>query len=157
MPSRSWLVGPGASIDVDFCDQCALTIAVRIKQKLRTGEFSVAGDQWPIFLYSSYKYDENDPWKGLLQSNLLVKVSWHYLRYNCTLLLLNQKSTLDIQTYLHIPQFCWKGGQGNKIRKCPHSRHDLCDSGIHCICCHAGEFQVVLAGFLSAICIDNYL
>ncbi|KJA13336.1 hypothetical protein HYPSUDRAFT_151695 [Hypholoma sublateritium FD-334 SS-4] len=48
-----------------------------IKQKLRTGEFSVSGDQWPIFLYASYQYDENDPWKGLLQSAILVKTFKH--------------------------------------------------------------------------------
>ncbi len=46
----------------------------RIKEKLRSGEFSVAGDQWPIFLYRSYQYDERDPWKGLLQSQILIKV-----------------------------------------------------------------------------------
>ncbi|KJA25460.1 hypothetical protein HYPSUDRAFT_134698 [Hypholoma sublateritium FD-334 SS-4] len=55
---------------VDWSDQ-------EIKDKLRTGELSVAGDQWPIFLYNSYKYDENDPWKGLLQSSLLVKTFKH--------------------------------------------------------------------------------
>ncbi|KJA21116.1 hypothetical protein HYPSUDRAFT_141196 [Hypholoma sublateritium FD-334 SS-4] len=48
-----------------------------IKEKLRTGELSVAGDQWPVFLYSSFKYDEDDPWKGLLQSSLLVKTFKH--------------------------------------------------------------------------------
>ncbi len=26
-------------------------------------------------LYASYDYDEDDPWKGLLQSKILVKVS----------------------------------------------------------------------------------
>ncbi|KJA23429.1 hypothetical protein HYPSUDRAFT_137791 [Hypholoma sublateritium FD-334 SS-4] len=48
-----------------------------IKEKLRTGELSVAGDQWPVFLYSSFKYDEDDPWRGLLQSSLLVKTFKH--------------------------------------------------------------------------------
>ncbi|KJA13492.1 hypothetical protein HYPSUDRAFT_151548, partial [Hypholoma sublateritium FD-334 SS-4] len=48
-----------------------------VKQKLRTGEYSVSGDQWPIFLYASYKYDETDPWKGLLQSAILVKTFKH--------------------------------------------------------------------------------
>lgn len=48
---------------------------VRIQEKLRTGELSVSGDQWPIFLYSGYKFIEDDPWKGLLRSAILVKVN----------------------------------------------------------------------------------
>ncbi|KJA14013.1 hypothetical protein HYPSUDRAFT_150876 [Hypholoma sublateritium FD-334 SS-4] len=45
----------------------------KIKENLRTGELSVPGDQWPVFLYRSYKYDDSDPWKGLLQSAILIK------------------------------------------------------------------------------------
>lgn len=52
-----------------------LTSLFRIKQKLRTGELSVSGDHWPIFLFSCYQYDDDDPWKGLLRSMLLVKVT----------------------------------------------------------------------------------
>ncbi|KJA26432.1 hypothetical protein HYPSUDRAFT_133249 [Hypholoma sublateritium FD-334 SS-4] len=48
-----------------------------IKQKLRTGELSVPGDQWPIFLYRSHQYDDANPWKGLLQSDILVKTFKH--------------------------------------------------------------------------------
>ena len=47
---------------------------LRIKQKLRTGELSVAGDQWPVLLYSGYKFHEDDPWRGLLCSTILLKV-----------------------------------------------------------------------------------
>ncbi|KAF8200969.1 hypothetical protein BJ912DRAFT_843657 [Pholiota molesta] len=50
---------------------------VKIKQKLRTGELTVSGDQWPIFLYKSYEYDDSDPWQGLLQSMILVKTFRH--------------------------------------------------------------------------------
>jgi len=39
------------------------------------GELLVTGDQWPIFLYAGYTYDPEDPWNGLLQSNILVSVS----------------------------------------------------------------------------------
>ena len=46
-----------------------------VKQKLCSGKLTVSGDQWPIFLYASYKYDDTNPWKGLLQSEILVKVS----------------------------------------------------------------------------------
>ncbi|KAG1793400.1 hypothetical protein EV424DRAFT_1335986, partial [Suillus variegatus] len=42
------------------------------KQSLKSGETAVRGDQWPIFLYSGYVYDSEDPWKGLLRSEILV-------------------------------------------------------------------------------------
>lgn len=48
----------------------------RIKEKLRSGELAVSGDQWPIFLYAGYTYDPEDPWNGLLRSTLLVCVSF---------------------------------------------------------------------------------
>ena len=63
------------SINIQICAWHRYNYIYRIKEKLQTGELSVAGDQWPIFLYSSYKYDEDDPWKGLLQSTLLIKAS----------------------------------------------------------------------------------
>ncbi|KAG2112776.1 hypothetical protein DEU56DRAFT_759593 [Suillus clintonianus] len=44
----------------------------QIKEDLRSGEMSVCGDQWPIFLYAHYVYDHEDPWSGLLRSRLLV-------------------------------------------------------------------------------------
>ena len=47
---------------------------IRTKEKLRNGELVIKGDQWPIFLYHGYVYDEEDPWNGLLRSALLVKV-----------------------------------------------------------------------------------
>lgn len=47
----------------------------RIKEKLRSGEMAVAGDQWPIFLYHGYTYDAEDPWNGLFRSSLIVSVS----------------------------------------------------------------------------------
>ena len=30
------------------------------------------GDQWPIFLYTGYVYDAEDPWKGLFRGGVLV-------------------------------------------------------------------------------------
>ena len=47
----------------------------RVKEKLRTGDILIPGDQWPIFLYNEYSYDPEDPWNGLFQSALLVLVS----------------------------------------------------------------------------------
>jgi len=47
----------------------------RIKEKLRSGEMAVSGDQWPIFIYHGYSYDPEDPWNGLFRSTLLISVS----------------------------------------------------------------------------------
>src|SRR5258705_9484645 len=51
-----------------------LLISRSIKEKLRSGEISVSGDCWPIFLYYGYNYDPEDPWNGLFRSALLVLV-----------------------------------------------------------------------------------
>ncbi|KAG1898357.1 uncharacterized protein F5891DRAFT_1129538 [Suillus fuscotomentosus] len=45
---------------------------VETKQSLKSGETAVSGDQWPMFLYSGYHYDPDDPWKGLLRSEILT-------------------------------------------------------------------------------------
>ncbi|KAG0703964.1 hypothetical protein DFH29DRAFT_802625, partial [Suillus ampliporus] len=42
------------------------------KQGLKSGEITVRGDQWPMFLYAGYIYDPEDPWKGLLRSEILI-------------------------------------------------------------------------------------
>ncbi|KAH7903572.1 hypothetical protein BJ138DRAFT_1138709 [Hygrophoropsis aurantiaca] len=48
-----------------------------IKEKLKNGEMTVSGDQWPIFLYLGYNYDPEDPWNGLLRSPILVSAYKH--------------------------------------------------------------------------------
>ncbi|RDB25671.1 hypothetical protein Hypma_006974 [Hypsizygus marmoreus] len=48
-----------------------------IREKLRSGEMIVRGDQWPLFLYPDLAYDPDDPWKGLLRSSLLIKAYKH--------------------------------------------------------------------------------
>jgi hypothetical protein len=53
---------------------CRVLTSSRIKAKLRSGEMTVPGDHWPIFLYAGYDYDPSDPWKGLFRSPLLVSV-----------------------------------------------------------------------------------
>ena len=75
--SRPTFLSPNYKVvtDYPFCK--------RIKEKLATGEFTVPGDQWPIFLYASYKYDENDPWQGLLRSSLVVKVGNNFRSIFC--------------------------------------------------------------------------
>jgi hypothetical protein len=47
----------------------------RVKVKLKLGKILVTDNQWPIFPYTGYSYDPEDPWNGLLQSSLLVRVS----------------------------------------------------------------------------------
>ncbi|KAG1723901.1 hypothetical protein EDB19DRAFT_1644994, partial [Suillus lakei] len=42
------------------------------KQNLKSGETAVHGDQWPMFLYAGYVYDPEDPWTGLLRSEILI-------------------------------------------------------------------------------------
>jgi len=50
---------------------------LEVKEKLRSGELAVSGDQWPIFLYQGYQYDQEDPWNGLFRSALLVSAYKH--------------------------------------------------------------------------------
>ncbi|KAG6912299.1 hypothetical protein DXG01_015550, partial [Tephrocybe rancida] len=40
---------------------------------LRSGKLIVPGHSWPMFLFENSLYYPNDPWKGLLQSVLMVK------------------------------------------------------------------------------------
>ncbi|KAH7913392.1 hypothetical protein BJ138DRAFT_1002389 [Hygrophoropsis aurantiaca] len=56
--------------DLDWADN-------EVKEKLRSGEMTVAGDQWPIFLYLGYNYNPDDPWNGLLRSQILVSAYKH--------------------------------------------------------------------------------
>ena len=49
------------------------------KEKLRSGEMEVPGDQWPVFLYANCQYDAEDAWKGLFRSTFLVSVSYFLL------------------------------------------------------------------------------
>ena len=50
-------------------------IYVRIKGKLRSGEITTTGDEWPLFLFHGFSYNPEDPWNGLFRSSLLVTVS----------------------------------------------------------------------------------
>jgi hypothetical protein len=69
----------------------------RTKEKLRSGEMVVSGDQWPIFLYYGYNYDQEDPWNGLFRSSLLVSVS--AIGIQATVMLTNLSG---IQAYLYV-------------------------------------------------------
>ncbi|KIM58805.1 hypothetical protein SCLCIDRAFT_27804 [Scleroderma citrinum Foug A] len=50
---------------------------IKMKAKLMNGQIQVAGDQWPLFLYANYTYDQEDPWNGLLRGGVLVSASKH--------------------------------------------------------------------------------
>jgi hypothetical protein len=50
------------------------SLAVRVKDMLRSGNYSVAGDQWPILLYKDEIYDAEHPWSGLFRNRLLILV-----------------------------------------------------------------------------------
>src|SRR5262245_10912847 len=88
----------------------------RTKEKLRSGEMAVSGDQWPIFLYQGYNYDPEDPWNGLFRSTLLVYV---ISKLSCPRFLM-LTCISGVQTHIYLAQFCGKGTQGHSIRKCSH-------------------------------------
>ncbi|KAH6902903.1 hypothetical protein BKA70DRAFT_1111735 [Coprinopsis sp. MPI-PUGE-AT-0042] len=44
-----------------------------IRGDLRSGELVPSGDQWPLFLYENHEYHSEDPWRGLLRGDLLIK------------------------------------------------------------------------------------
>ena len=47
----------------------------RFKAKLRSGELLVHGDQWPLFIYVGQIFSDEDPWKGLFRSKIMVQVT----------------------------------------------------------------------------------
>ncbi|KAH6918232.1 hypothetical protein BKA70DRAFT_1366541 [Coprinopsis sp. MPI-PUGE-AT-0042] len=49
----------------------------KIREGLRLGTVTVAGDQWPLFLYRSYKCNRSNIWEGLFESVLLVSAFKH--------------------------------------------------------------------------------
>ena len=70
----------------------------RTKEKLRSGELAVSGDQWPIFLYAGYTYDPEDPWNGLLRSTILVYVSTLIILLTCS----SENSAWISQAFKHV-------------------------------------------------------
>ncbi|TFK16453.1 hypothetical protein FA15DRAFT_607276, partial [Coprinopsis marcescibilis] len=39
---------------------------------LRSGKKVIPGDAWPMFCFKNYVYNDENPYEGLLKSNLLV-------------------------------------------------------------------------------------
>ncbi|KAG1788774.1 uncharacterized protein HD556DRAFT_1433969 [Suillus plorans] len=73
---------------------------VETKECLKSGETTVCGDQWPIFLYAGYVYDPEDPWKGLLRSNILV-YGFKHVFTSPSSVDKEPKATCSGNTYLH--------------------------------------------------------
>ncbi|KAJ3523302.1 hypothetical protein NMY22_g11499 [Coprinellus aureogranulatus] len=48
-----------------------------VRKDLRSGEISVSGDSWPIFLYLDHKFNAENPWDGLFQGRLLISAFKH--------------------------------------------------------------------------------
>ena len=56
--------------------QSMLLDMFRIQTQLR--ERLPPGDDWPLFLYKGCKYDSQNPWEGLFEGELIVKVSFPF-------------------------------------------------------------------------------
>ncbi|KAG1833199.1 hypothetical protein DFJ58DRAFT_719467 [Suillus subalutaceus] len=65
---------------------------------------TVHSDQWPMFLYAGYDYDPKDPWKGLLQSEILVFGFKHIFRSPSSVDK-EPKATRSGNAYLHSMNF----------------------------------------------------
>lgn len=111
----------------------------RIKEKLRSGEMLVSGDQWPIFLYAGYEYDPENPWKGLFRSTILVCVRFFWTLNFCGPRLIYL--VLGLQTRFHISQFSWKSYQGHAVWQCPNSWNDSRYCCFHHLYCYPGELD----------------
>ena len=44
------------------------------RDRLRSGQIVPSGEEWPLFLYEDHVFHAEDPWKGLLRGELLIKV-----------------------------------------------------------------------------------
>jgi len=74
MPNRIALGGRRVCVAFSLYRLMVWWRPCRVKEKLKSGERLVPGDEWPIFLYDRYTYDSEDPWNGAFRSSLLVKV-----------------------------------------------------------------------------------
>ncbi|KAG1746981.1 hypothetical protein EDD22DRAFT_958306 [Suillus occidentalis] len=72
----------------------------RTKEGLKSGETAVRGDQWPIFLYADHIYDPEDPWKGLLRSDILI-FGFKHVFTSPSSVDKEPKATRSGNTYLH--------------------------------------------------------
>ncbi|KAG1721105.1 hypothetical protein EDB19DRAFT_1898371 [Suillus lakei] len=73
---------------------------VETKQNLKSGETAVRGDQWLMFLYAGYVYDPEDPWTGLLRSEILI-FGFKHVFTSPSSVDREPKATRSGNTYLH--------------------------------------------------------
>ncbi|KAG1867360.1 hypothetical protein F4604DRAFT_1881651 [Suillus subluteus] len=78
------------------------------KQSLKSGETTVRGDQWPMFLYAGCDYDPEDPWKGLLKSEILV-FGFKHVFTSLSSVDREPKATHSSNAYLHGMKSVTKG------------------------------------------------
>jgi hypothetical protein len=77
-------------------------ISSRVKQQLRSGEFIIPGDQWPLLVYRDHVYDPENPWNGLFRSVILISVS----SLTSHTLTESRFTDPDVQAYFHLTQLC---------------------------------------------------
>ncbi|KAG1825062.1 hypothetical protein EV424DRAFT_1471790 [Suillus variegatus] len=112
-----WLVPRGQASDRGFnhevtgallCPAGLDWLDAETKQSLKSGETAVSGDQWPMFLYSGYVYDSEDPWKGLLRSEILI-FGFKHVFTSPSSVDKEPKATRSGNTYLHSMKCITKG------------------------------------------------
>ncbi|KAG1869689.1 hypothetical protein C8R48DRAFT_597520 [Suillus tomentosus] len=81
---------------------------VETKQNLKSSEITVRGDQWPIFLYARSEYDVENPWKGLLRSEILI-FGFKHVFTSPSLVDREPKATRSGNAYLHGMKSVTKG------------------------------------------------
>lgn len=130
---------------------------------LRSGQYSVAGDQWPILVYRDETYDPENPWTGLFRNRLLVLVRKGLVVALLSLLLF-RRNFPGVQTHIHFPELCRQRTEGYSLWECTNTWHDFSDNSIVGVCCHTGEssplgdiiiFDKILWNFIQgSICIN---
>ncbi|KAG1832761.1 hypothetical protein EV424DRAFT_1469489 [Suillus variegatus] len=81
---------------------------IKTKEGLKSGETTVRGDQWPIFLYAGHVYDPKDPWKGLLRSDILI-FGFKHVFMSPSSVDKKPKATRSSNVYLHGMKSVTKG------------------------------------------------
>ena len=112
------------------------------RKKLHSGELTVSGDQWPLFLYQGYAYNLEDPWNGLFKCTLLVYVC---ISFQIWLPFIYIWLISGLPAHFHLTELCQKRAQGHQIWECPHSWNGKCNTSIDCLCCHTGMWSRIPA------------
>lgn len=152
MSTRSGLERRSVGYIWSLCIRILLiTLTIRVRKQLANKEITVAGSDWPIFLYQNEQYDADRPWKGLFRNRLLILVSCQTLKSSWLL-----NGSLGIQTHFHVSQFCRRGTEGHPLWKRQNTWHDACHTGFNRICRNSGRVIPVwmpfhLCGILTII------